>query len=212
MIFFKKNEFTRIRKESLKKLRDVGVENINNNLPLLDFKTEIKSKKELIHRIEILHLLYTISVEGIESKSFFYTIIKEKGLDQSLSIEERMFLENEKYSDQSLINLSWYKESMFSLLWCAGLVDNIEVIEEINMGDIYHIIPPEVEDKEFNKSITTRSLKDILIMLDYYYNIHWSYKHSTDLDKKKLSIIYERRKSLEWYLYNNDWDKVSLDT
>lgn len=212
MNFFKKIEFSKIRKESVKKLNDKGVKNINNSLPLLDFETEIKTKKELIHRIEILHLLYTISVEGLESKSFFYNIIKEKGLDQSLSTEERTFLENEKYSNQSLINFSWYKESIFSLLWCAGLVKNIEEIEEINMGDIYHIIPPEVESEKFNKSIKARPLKDVLTMLDYYYNIHWSYKHSSDLDKNKLSIIYERRKSLEWYLYNNSWDNISLDT
>jgi len=211
MNLFGRINFSKIRKETIKKLKEKRY-SINEDLPLLESNIDIKSRKQLMNRIEILHLLYTISIEGVESKDFFFNIIKEKGLDNSLSDNEKQFLENDKHFNQNLIDISWYKESILGLLWCSGIVNEIDDIKEINIGDLYHLLPPEISDMKFKESIKIRSEKEIIKMLDYYYNLHWSFKHSKEFDSNKTSVIYERRKSLEWCLYINDWDDIHLDT
>ncbi|CAM1353725.1 DUF4272 domain-containing protein [Tenacibaculum halocynthiae] len=201
-----------IRKNTIENIQN-KVDLINIHLPLLDSDIIIGDKEALVNRIEILHLLYTISIEGLDSKGFFYNIIKEKGLDKALSKNEFLFLDEGTSVNRNMINFSWYKESIYALLWCGGLVQEIYSLEEINMGNFYSLIPPEVSVEQFLDSIKLRTEKEMLVVLDYYYNLHWSFKHSEKGNSETLSIIRERRKSLEWFLYNyNSWDNVLLDT
>ena len=49
-------------------------------------------------------------------------------------------------------------------------------------------------------------------MVDFYYNLHWIVKHTKPIDEMKLSIITARRRAIEWFVYNQDWDNIQLDT
>ncbi len=203
-----------IRKDNLKELKKFDLL-INNNLPVVEDDTCIKSLNETADRIDILHLLYTISTEGKESKDFFYTMIKDNNLSAKLSRNEISALEKKALSDQSIIDFSWSKESVYALLWCLGLADNIFTnLNEINLGDYYHLIAPEKNRDDFLKSVKIKSKEDLLKAIDFYYNLHWSYKHAENTINNRaiLSLVRERRKALEWYTYEDTWGEVSLDT
>ncbi|MFV0531116.1 MAG: hypothetical protein ACK5MD_06720 [Flavobacteriales bacterium] len=60
----------------IERAKYIGIEG-NTNLPLLD-KTHIRNAKNVLERINILHIFYAISLEGEKSIPFF-----EKEIDKN---------------------------------------------------------------------------------------------------------------------------------
>lgn len=208
--------YEEIRQQNILFLEKQGFP-VNENLPLLDIQECCKIEKEIAERINILHIFYAIYLEGGESRKFFYKLIKKEGWSPFLSKSEKNMLSGLTLKEQQLVNFSWFKESIFMLLWCANKkLINSEKTEEIDIADIYSLIPPEKEHQKFIESLKLRETYEMLLELDLYYNLHWLAKHYEDLGSTKklnLSVIVERRKALEWILNKNaDWDDVNLDT
>lgn len=215
----------KIRKSNLNNIEKLGY-NSNINLPLIENK-EFKKSSEILNRIIILHILYAVYLEGSKSIDFFYNEIRKNNLQGYLSTKEKLFFKTKKISRFDLINFSWYKESIFVLLWSMKQIkDDTSVlkIEEIDMSDFYHLMPPEKDYYSFFELEIIDEYK-IYELLDYYYLLHWKVKKNNDLtfierllkrkneNKINESVILERRKALEWIADANlDWDDISLDT
>jgi hypothetical protein len=218
----------KIRLKNLDVLRAAGYE-VNPNLPLLDLPERLRSIEEIAQRINILHIFYTIQLEGRESLNFFSDLIRKKDWGKYLSSQEKKLLQNKNLSKQDLVKISWYKESIYALLWSCKQVYDIKEVSEIDISDFYRLMPPELDFEKFLKALKLRDISAICDVLDYYYNLHWIAKHQVikessswlsrlNLRKKENlllneSLIRGRRKALEWVLYGDqDWDIVNLDT
>lgn len=195
--------------EALKKLEL----KVNKDLPLVEEDIKPQPINVIANRIDILHLFYTVGIEGEESKKFFFNILKEKGLINFLSETEKAILEKQELSKQDIIDFTWGKEAIYALMWCTQLVKIMNgSLNEVDIANLYKLIPPEKNKEDFLKSLNLRDKNELLQMVDYYYNLHWSIKHTQPINQNKLSIVKERRKALEWCVYGGNWDDVSLDT
>lgn len=215
-------EYENIRKKNFELISKLGFES-NNDLPILEY-SNIRSDTAILHRINILHIFYTIYLRGRKSKDFFWSLINKNKWREFLTHRELQILQSKKISEQHLIEFSWYKESIFILLWSLGQIDEdpYSCISEIDISDYYSLMPPE---RDYNDFITCKLINEIEIikMLDFYYCLNWSLKRSNNKKdyfnffKKKntmlLSLVTERRKALEWIVDSDlNWDDISLDT
>lgn len=223
-------QLQKIRSENLKVLEDQGLV-VNPNLPLLEVTDSVRSIEEIGMRINLLHIFYTISLEGVESLKFFADLIKKEGWEKYLSQNEKKFLLAKNIGKQELIDFSWCKESAFALLWssCSRVkADKIQILNEVDISDYYSFIPPELELTKFLQLLKIRDIALLYKALDLYYNLHWIAKRNKKAGPSLLSmlslssrkktglnesLIRERRRALEWVIYSNlDWDNVTLDT
>lgn len=199
----------KIRKNTIKIIERFKLP-LNLDLPNVDISIKIKGVNQIANRIDILHLFYAIYSEGIESKDFFKKIIFENNLKVELTNQEKEILEKELTS-QNLIDFSWYKESIYSLLWCLGIVQNLyDDLDEINIADLYNLISPEKSREKFISSIQVRTNEELIQAIDVFYNLHWGSKRIKNNILK--SVISERRKALEWFCSSENWSEINLDT
>jgi hypothetical protein len=68
----------------------------------------------------------------------------------------------------------------------------------------------------FRDRARMRSWQDIFSFCDLAYCLHWAIQEASRTNRGVTNIqayvIIERRRALEWVLYGEDWDSVSLDT
>jgi hypothetical protein len=193
---------------------------INYNLPLLE-TNKVRNINEVLNRINILHIFYAIYLEGSESIIFFKNLINDNNWNKYLTKKEIFLLNKKKISSNDLIQISWFKESIYVLIWSIGLVKNEDLynnLDEIDLSNYYNLIPPENEYELFlNNSLLNE--EDFYKLLDYYYLLNWSIKSEKapfffkSKYNNRLSLVMERRKALEWLCDSSlDFDNIILDT
>lgn len=107
----------------------------------------------------------------------------------------------------------------WAVVWSLGLVDDIKEANEIcdcqkAIGLVSHCKSYE----EFKKQCHTRSVDEILDMLDLYYRYHWACVEKrihpeTPIGDLNPEVVWERRRGLEWLVSEEaDWYEISLDT
>ncbi|MCC7245531.1 MAG: DUF4272 domain-containing protein [Saprospiraceae bacterium] len=193
---------------------------VNFNMPEVEAQ-QIRSDIEVGGRIVILSIFYAISQEK-ESITFFNKYIQDEDLEHFLTNRESTVLNSGCMSEQDEIDFSWNKESVNCLCWCAGLVSRMNLpIAEIDISSFYHFLPPEVDLHQFIKATKLIYTEKLLYQAEFYYRMHWALRHpeawifenGNHPEEYKLSIVVERRKSLEWVLNSGlQWDDISLDT
>jgi len=183
----------------------------NDNLPLLD-RPFFRKTEDISKRIILLSCFKSI-VENPEDKNEIQGWINRNGLVRDLSNREFQIINKNIISQQDLIDISWYQESLYAMLWSVNIVKDMNFpSDESNVTKYLQFLPPDVEISTFKKSLNLRGKDELLGELDLYYNLHWSAKKGeTRLIK---SIVLERRKALEWIVDNNitDWDNIDLST
>lgn len=169
-----------IRESTKKLLQENGIE-FNYNLPFLDLPQNIRNKDEIAGRINILHILYAVYLNGSKSRSFYYSIIQKEKIEIYLTPKEKKSLTNFwGINKQELINLSWKKESILALLWVCQITKPDFIYNYKKEGDIsdyYSQIPPDVTLDEFSENIQLLDMEDILKAIDLYYVLHWLASH-----------------------------------
>ncbi|RAJ19952.1 DUF4272 domain-containing protein [Pedobacter cryoconitis] len=186
------------------------------NLPFLD-NTNIRSDREVSIRSMILFALKSISIypEDMQDiKEWLYEHFKE-----SLSVYEKQSLSGSKLDEKSEIKFSWYQESLYVLLWCLSIVPHMsEPDKEADLESYLELFPPEQTIESFFERCKLRSVDELQLELDYYYNLHWLSRHRAELkmttvDNLNKSVVLERRKALEWVVDEKlSWDDINLDT
>jgi hypothetical protein len=210
------------RPENLEAIKKLGYA-VNVNLPLLDEgMSVVRETEQVANRINILHLLYTTSIEGDKSIPFFFRLIKKNDWTRHLTQDELRYFEAGKLPYARKAKYSWYKEAITALLWATDLVKNLRDFNETDMAVLYPIIPPEADETEFLDSLKFRSQNELLRELDFFYLLRSSVKHDARQSTKffglfkrsvpELPLIIERSRALEWLFTTHDWDDVSLDT
>lgn len=93
----------------------------NENLPLLDLGKQRRSLQEIGSRICLLTCFKSLAEYPEDSKDIKEWVIRES-LEPYLSEKEREILQHPLLENQVLVELSWYKESLYAMLWTVGIV------------------------------------------------------------------------------------------
>jgi hypothetical protein len=112
-----------------------------------------------------------------------------------------------------LIDFSWYQESLYAMLWAVNIIKEMKFpSEESSISNYLQFLPPDKKVKVFLKELRLKGTEDIIQELDFYYNLHWIVKRENKGLNK--SVVFERRKSLEWIVDSSitDWDNIYLST
>jgi len=188
-------------------------------LPFLDRDAKPRELDAVVRRALILNAMLQIYFKA--PVAVIKDWITRNGLADDLSESEREILdkEDEDLTEQQRINLCWYIEALWTLVWAGQLIDDLPFDEGV--GNVLASLCPALQRNEdgssFFKKMRLRSRDDLFRMLDLYYRLHWWTRNSQltgkDTGVVRLDIIMERRKALEWVMDAAcDWDNVEMST
>ncbi len=187
-------------------------------LPIYEI-TELRNKSDIINRALIMNAMIYIAFNAPVDVVKEY--IKSNSLESHLSIVEKEILEctQETLHEQDKINMRWYLESLWAIIWVMNKFDNLNLTEHIpdNMIEYCPIISKGEGPEKFTKNTNIRTFDDIYKMRDFYYRAMWSCRNALLNNKPhenfNMSLIMERRRALTWCLdRSSDWDNIEQDT
>lgn len=194
-------------------------------LPLVESsdEVELRSLDEICNRAFTSFLAIQVAEDVNnnnyeESVQYFKPILEKLKLEQYLNSKEKRIFDG-TYSEQDAIDLDWEYESLWSLFYALGLVDDISDAGQLcDCEFIIQTIASCKDVEEFKSKCKLRDIEEILDMLDLYYRYDWAVaekriKPETNIGNLIPSNVVERRRGLEWLISGEeDWFNISLDT
>lgn len=202
-----------IRSKSLVAAEQLGC-SINPDLPLPEYKIT-RSLGEIAERIFCLDVVLAVSY-GFDRK-LASKWIESENLANSFTKKELVLLNGE--AKDFLIDFQIQADSLFCLLWAAGLIEKMQLSEQLR-SDLVSFVPDLrilESSKPYLLKMKKRSENEIFEKTDLAYNLHWAITHARLNGKpipKPLNqiTVIERRRALEWICSDCNWDEVPLDT
>jgi hypothetical protein len=190
----------------------------NKNLPCISSSesVELRTLKEVIDRAYSL-LIIAVKGEGIEQELLVKTVQAKK--IESFSPKEIQIYQAESLNDQERAYATWRYESLYTMLWALGKMDELKYPSEI--CDVQEIVGKifQPSREEFEGTARLRSKSEILDELDKAYRMNWACVDARIKGQQvegniNPSVIYERHYSLNWLTkyQNQDWDDVQTNT
>lgn len=206
------------RKENAEAFLELHGVKINKNLPCVSSSKEVELRrvKEVIDRAYAL-LIIAVKGEGIEQEHLIKTIEAKK--INSFSPKESHIYNAESLDDQERAYATWRYESLYTILWALGKMDELKYPSEI--CDVQAIVGKifKLSREEFEGSVKLRSVSEILDELDKTYRMNWACADARIKGQEvsgniNPSVVYERHYSLNWLTnyQNQDWDNVQTNT
>lgn len=206
------------RKEKTEaELKKLGVP-INPWLPLIKSEEEarIRSPQEVARRTLVLHSVAAAG-HGV-NRDDIVKHLKEQGLWDHASPEEKRFLQDKNPAEQSMIDAAWRAEALWTLLWALGKMEDLGLpTEPCDEERIQEWVLTRSQAPEFISSARLRPVSEILDELDRIYRIHWAVRDA-ELKNQRIpanfipSVVVERHYALYWLTgYADDWDDVPMD-
>lgn len=206
------------RKENSEAILSANGIKTNKNLPCISSSDSIETRtqKEIIDRAYSL-LIIAVKGEGIEQEHLVRTV-QAKKID-SFSPLENLIYQAESLDDQKRAYATWRYESLYTILWALGIMDELKYPSEI--CDVQQIVGKifQPSREEFEDTVRLRSKTEILDELDKTYRMNWAcvdarIKGQQVDGKINPSVVYERHYSLNWLTkyQNQDWDDVQTNT
>ena len=181
--------------------------------------TTMRSPQEIIDRALIMNAMINIAFNApIEDIKKY---INNNNLTSSLSDAEIaiLALSQDTIEEQDKVNLHWYLESLWSLIWVMSKFDELSINKPIpdDMIDYCPNLQNEEGPEKFNQNIQLRPFEEVYSMRDLYYRAMWCARHfnlnAKSNDNFNMSLIMERRRGLTWCLDNDsDWDNIAQNT
>jgi hypothetical protein len=207
-----------VKRDSEAIIRDAGGE-ICDWLPFLNEDHKPRELDAVVRRALILNAMLQIYFKAP------IAVIKDwitvNGLADDLSASEREILdkEDDDLTEQERINLYWYIEGLWTLVWAGQLIDELPFDEGVG-NDLASLCPAlqrNEDGSKLSKKMRLRSREELYRMHDLYFRLHWWTRNSQltgkDTGAVRLDIIMERRKALAWLMDPDcDWDNVEMST
>ncbi|MGH1039383.1 DUF4272 domain-containing protein [Bacillus wiedmannii] len=215
------------KQKSISYLQDKGIPYIEG-LPQLPSLTSIqlRNREEITKRAVALLIVIQYACDVAQegdlkiSKEFVMGLLNKFDVIESLTRQERNFLNSEKPDVKEAIQIAWQYEAQWVLLWSIGLVNTLKFPKEI--CDCHYAIKLVSDCSSFNEfyqQTRLRSAEEILDEADLIYRLHWACVHDRINEREATagmqeSIVIERRRGLFWLINykNEDWDCISMDT
>jgi len=130
-----------------------------------------------------------------------------------------MIYQLESLNDQDRAYATWRYESLYTMLWALGKMEELKFPSEI--CDVQTIVGKifQPSREEFENTVNLRNKEEILNELDKTYRMNWAcvdarIKGQEVSGNINPSVVYERHYSLNWLTnyQNQDWDNVQTNT
>lgn len=188
-------------------------------LPHLDVERRgLRSKEEIIARALAMNALINIAFSA--PVHVIADWIERHGVGWTLTDVEREILKKSQQTleEQERINLHWYLESLWALMWVGGVVD--ELAFDDGVPDTMVTLVPNLQKNEDGAKFSRFRIRpdtEVFRKLDLYFRLHWYARDGsltgTPTPPVQLSVVLERRRALEWALdREHDWDHVEMST
>lgn len=215
------------KQKSISYLQDKGIPYIEG-LPQLPPLTSIqlRSREEITKRAVALLIVIQYACDVAQegdlktSKEFVMELLNQFDVVESLTMQERNFLNSEEPDEKEAIQIAWQYEAQWVLLWSIGLVNTLKFPRKI--CDCHYAIKLVSDCSSFNEfyqKTKLRNAEEILDEADLIYRLHWACVHDRINAREATagmheSIVIERRRGLFWLINykNEDWDCISMDT
>ena len=137
-----------------------------------------------------------------------------------LTPAERILIETENNSNQTVVNLSWRCEAAYLLLWAIGKFETLPIPEnETELDDIYEHLPGfDHGPQPWIQSAQLIDIETILDKSDLIYRMHWATRQIDTEERNRSNLdggaVQEWHHAINWLTcYGNlEWDEVSTDT
>lgn len=197
------------RERSNKKIKKLGIACMEQ-LPMLESSDEVKLKSldEMCKRAIACLLAIQVACDinsgndYEESKEIISELLKKYNVEDSMIAKEKSLFDNE-FTTQDVVDVAWTYEAYWSVVWALGLINDIEMPDDICdcQKAITLVIQCESFD-EFKAKCHLRSTEKILDMLDLYYRYHWACEEKrihpeTPIGPLSPEVVAERRRGLE---------------
>lgn len=201
-----------IREETVQEARRLGYE-VSSELPLLDFNLRLRDEDEVARRCLARYAAVAVAYGFDRGRARDW--LKCEGLAEALATSERDFLDGQDDVDPPKAGV----ESLWALCWALGFVASLDFGQIC--GDELISLFPDLragdEPRQFFTRARLRPLAQIAAAVDLAYCIHWSITQTAMSSEKgsgqvPVYVIVERRRTLEWLVGDESWDRVSLDT
>lgn len=147
--------------------------------------------------------------------------VSANGVEHHLAASEREMLARPRggIARHERIDLSWWIESIYGLLWVLGLKHDLG--PEVRVPDDLVRLTPNIERGEpaapFFESVRLRSPDELAAMTDLFYVAHWSAREARLTGQSPGPLvereIVERRRALDWSIDDTtDWDHIDQST
>ncbi|MDR3682034.1 MAG: DUF4272 domain-containing protein [Flavipsychrobacter sp.] len=201
------------------RLKELNIR-INTDLPMIVTEDEvnIRSAANIAKRILILTYL-NIVVLAESFRGEVVASLKNKGLWDDVSGNEKLLLLKAALTEQDKIFISWQAEATWMLLW---VINKVEITDlptlECDINEILKLLPSFQDGPEtFIESATSRPTSEILDMLDIIYRLHWATSDAETNEEPipadlNAGVIHERHYALNWVTRIVDkWDEDMVD-
>lgn len=206
--------------------------------PLLvddDEEVKLQSPQDVARRTLVLWAV-ELRAEGMPQQEAI-ELIEQLDLWQSVSPEEKRFLENDDPDPAQCQQLVWRLESIWALLWSLGYIDELDWPRGMcDVSRIVEVLNPNESNAEFITNANLRSKAELLDAQDLIMRVHWAIRDayvnhggmipenldwSRDYDaisvnmSPAVGVIEQRHHTLNWlvnFLDPVDWDHVETPT
>lgn len=200
-----------VRDQVLSHLETLGVV-LKARLPEISERI-VRPPREVAVRVIELYALIATSMPDVPAGEV-RDWLKEVGLWKGICAWEKGLLRRapRRLSEKERKNISWLRESMYTLCWSLSQVDKLPPpYHESNSDDLLPFVPPQVSVQTFLDSAKYRPSADIYFAIDLHYCIHSAIR-AGDAVEMDESVVRERRQALEWLISQEPWWEVTLDT
>lgn len=191
---------------------------VNKKLPCIpSFQAvELRNLEEIIDRIYAL-LVIAAKGEGVE-QAHLDKIVKTKKI-KSFSPKESYIYQAESLNDQEKVYATWRYESLYTLLWAIGEMDDLKYPSDI--CDVQAIVGKIFQPSRtvFENAAILRNKAVILDELDKIFRMNWACVDARIKGQKVAgninpNVVYERHYALNWLTkyQNQQWDEVQTNT
>ena len=145
--------------------------------------------------------------------------LKDQGLWDHVSTNEKTFLGSNERSDKELSDARWRQEAQWALLWCIRQIESLGLpTQACNAARLVDEIMPALGNPidSFLSSADLRPPSELLAEDDRIYNLHCyarqAHRQNAMPDDLVYDVLYQRHYAFEWLSSEGDWDTVTADT
>lgn len=180
---------------------------------------ELKPRDSTATSQRVLALLAVIGRAHEDPPERVTSWVRENNIAKYFSSEESEYFFKAEITLQGKQNFSWRAESVVSLIWALGGLEEFPNLDE--QFDIYatELVAGAINDPaKFLLNAKLRPFEEIEEKESDMHHQHWRVRDAqlfqkTMPDELDPGIVYERRYALSWLVgYGECWDDVPTDT
>ncbi|MDE7360989.1 MAG: DUF4272 domain-containing protein [Oscillospiraceae bacterium] len=210
---------------------------INPNLPEIanEADAEIKSPEEAVRRVVCAFLAAQIAIDicngetGTESAEFFTNIIRELGLENELTDDEKKYfaLADEsapRISPEDANQFQWRIEMCMPLFWACGFLgdDDLSFPSDItDTTDLIRLLGGCHSFEDVMSHVKMHTVSEILDNADVCLRMDWACVEARIKNDRSIcgnlmsDVVMEQHKGFNWLIGAfdaEDWDNVRAHT